>query len=581
MKIFTRKNSNRFSLVLSVIALFLIIFDIGFKKSYGIAKIFFWFYHLTLAIGLISIGIRYFIRSYKPKITVRVTDFVLGVLLLVILMVDFWSYSRETFVTHPFIYIAILLLFIRELSDLNLIFKKEYLNPAQLFIASFLVLILIGTGMLMLPRATYGGISFIDALFTATSAVCVTGLIVVDTATFFTGFGHSIILVLIQIGGLGIMTFTVYFSYFFKGGSSYHNHLMLKDMINAEKLGDVFSMVKKIILLTFGIELIGAVFIFFNINSGYFTSFGNQIYFSVFHSISSFCNAGFSTLSNNLFEEGFRFNYSLQIVVMILIVIGGIGFPVLLNTLNYLKYQIHNKLVPFTNRKAIRYRPWIVNINTKIILVTTAILLVGGTLMYYIFEYNNTLAPHSAFGKWVTAAFGAVTPRTAGYNTVDMSLLNFQTLMFMIFLMWIGASPGSTGGGIKTSTFAVATLNFFSLARGKERVEVYKREISQVSIRKAFSVIALSLIVTGVAVFLLVGLEPDKGILALTFEVFSAYSTVGLSTGITDDMSYFGKIVLIFTMFIGRVSMFTILVAFLKSVKSKSYQYPKESILIN
>lgn len=581
MKIFTRKNSNRFSLVLSVIALFLIIFDIGFKKSYGIAKIFFWFYHLTLAIGLISIGIRYFIRSYKPKITVRVTDFVLGVLLLVILMVDFWSYSRETFVTHPFIYIAILLLFIRELSDLNLIFKKEYLNPAQLFIASFLVLILIGTGMLMLPRATYGGISFIDALFTATSAVCVTGLIVVDTATFFTGFGHSIILVLIQIGGLGIMTFTAYFSYFFKGGSSYHNHLMLKDMINAEKLGDVFSMVKKIILLTFGIELIGAVFIFFNINSGYFTSFGNQIYFSVFHSISSFCNAGFSTLSNNLFEEGFRFNYSLQIVVMILIVIGGIGFPVLLNTLNYLKYQIHNKLVPFTNRKAIRYRPWIVNINTKIILVTTAILLVGGTLMYYIFEYNNTLAPHSAFGKWVTAAFGAVTPRTAGYNTVDMSLLNFQTLMFMIFLMWIGASPGSTGGGIKTSTFAVATLNFFSLARGKERVEVYKREISQVSIRKAFSVIALSLIVTGVAVFLLVGLEPDKGILALTFEVFSAYSTVGLSTGITDDMSYFGKIVLIFTMFIGRVSMFTILVAFLKSVKSKSYQYPKESILIN
>ncbi|HET8854818.1 MAG TPA: potassium transporter TrkG [Salinimicrobium sp.] len=581
MKIFSIKNSNRFSLVLSVIALFLIIFDIGFKKSYGIAKIFFWFYHLTLAIGLISIGIRYLIKSYKPKITVRVTDFALGVLLLVILMVDFWSYSRETFVTHPFIYIAILLLFIRELSDLNLIFKKEYLNPAQLFIASFLVLILVGTGMLMLPRATYGGISFIDALFTATSAVCVTGLIVVDTATFFTGFGQSVIMVLIQIGGLGIMTFTAYFSYFFKGGSSYHNHLMLKDMINAEKLGDVFSMVKKIILLTFGIELVGAVIIFFTLKQNYFSSLGDQLYFSVFHSISSFCNAGFSTLSNGLFEEGFRFNYSLQIIIMILFIIGGIGFPVLLNTLNYLKYQILNKLVPFTNRKAIKYRPWIVNINTKIILVTTAVLLVGGTVLYYTFEYNNTLASHSEFGKWVTAAFGAATPRTAGFNTVDMSLLNFHTLMIMIFLMWIGASPGSTGGGIKTSTFAVATLNFFSLARGKERVEVYKREISQVSIRKAFSVIALSLIVTGIAIFLLVGLEPDKGILALTFEVFSAYSTVGLSTGITDDMSYFGKIVLIFTMFIGRVSMFTILVAFLKSVKSKSYQYPKESILIN
>lgn len=545
------------------------------------AKVFFWFYHLSLIIGILSVVFRYFLAKYKPKITVKITDFFLAALALVILLIDFWSYSIEAFEPHPLIYITILFLFFRELSDLNLIFKREYLNPAQLFVGSFLLIIILGTGLLMLPRATYTGISFIDALFTSTSAVCVTGLIVVDTSSYFTRFGQTIILILIQIGGLGIMTFTTYFSYFFKGGSSFQSHLMLKDMINAEKLGDVFSMVKKIILVTFAIEIIGAFLVFINLNSGLFSSLRDQFFFSVFHAISSFCNAGFSTLGNGLFEEEFRFNYGLQIIIMVLFIIGGIGFPIVFNFIKYIKYQIENKLIPFSKRQSIIHQPWVINLNTKIVLTTTALLLGTGTILFYIFEYNNTLAPHSGFGKLVTAAFGAATPRTAGFNTVDISSLNFYTMMVIIFLMWIGASPGSTGGGIKTSTFAIATLNFFSLSRGKDRIEAFRREISFVSLRKAFAVISLSLVIIGFAIFLLRGFEEDKNLLALTFEVFSAYSTVGLSTGITGELSYFGKMVIIFTMFIGRVSMFTILVALLRSVKNQSYQYPKESILIN
>lgn len=576
-----RKTSNYLSLLILGISLILIIFDIGFKKSFELKKIFFWVYHLSLLTGVINVGLRYILYRYRPKISVRISDFFLCAFIVLIFLNDFWSFSIAGYETGPLVYLTIFFLFIRELSDLDLIFKRDYLNPAQLFVISFMVIILLGTGMLMLPRSTTDGISFIDALFTATSAVCVTGLIIADTATYFTHFGHNVILVLIQIGGLGIMTFTAYFSYFFKGGTSFHNHLMLKDMINAEKLGDVFSMVKRIILLTFGIELAGALIIFLNLNSSNFANLGDQIYFSVFHAISSFCNAGFSTLSNGLYEEGFRFNYGLQFIIMLLFITGGIGFPVLMNTINYFKYQIKRKITPLRKRNTIKYRPWIVNINTRIILVTTAVLLGGGTILFYLFEYDNALAGHSGWGKWIMAAFGAATPRTAGFNTVDMSSLGFHTLMITIFLMWIGASPGSTGGGIKTSTFAVATLNFFSLARGKDRVEAFKREISFVSIRKAFAVICLSLIIIGISVFLLIGFEENNDLLALTFEVFSAYSTVGLSTGITGGLSDPGKIVLIVTMFIGRVSMFTILVAFLRTVKNQNYQYPKESILIN
>jgi len=275
----------------------------------------------------------------------------------------------------------------------------------------------------MLPNSTYDGISAINALFTSTSAVCVTGLSVVDTGTYFTGFGITIIIILIQIGGLGIMTFASYFSYFFTGGSSYENHLVLSDMTNVDKLGEVFSTLKNIILLTFVIETIGAIFIFYNIDESVIPGLYNRISFSFFHSISGFCNAGFSTLPNGLYESGFRFNYPLHLTLAFLIIFGGLGFPIVFNTFKYLKHVIITNILSFNKKLETYHVPWVLNLNSRIILITTFGLIVSGTVLFYILEYNNTLMPHSHFGKIVTAFFGSVTTRTAGFNTIDNSAL--------------------------------------------------------------------------------------------------------------------------------------------------------------
>ncbi|MBN2175240.1 MAG: TrkH family potassium uptake protein, partial [Bacteroidales bacterium] len=292
---------------------------------------------------------------------------------------------------------------------------------------------------------------------------------------------------------------------------------------------------------------------------------------------SGFCNAGFSTLENSLYEQGFRFNYLLHFTIAILFIIGGIGFPIVFNTITYLKHIILNRLLS----KRSKYAPWIIGINTRIVVITTISLLAVGTLLFYIFEYNNTLSEHGAFGKIITAFFSAATPRTAGFNTVDTSTLHFSTIMIILVLMWVGASPGSTGGGIKTSTFAIAILNFMSIAKGKDRIEVFKREISPISIRRAFAILTLSIIVIGMSILLLVYYDGEKGLLPLAFESFSAFSTVGLSLGITGTLSDPGKIIIIFTMFIGRVSMLTILVAFMRRMVNLKYKFPTEDVLIN
>jgi len=435
--------------------------------------------------------------------------------------------------------------------------------------------------LLMLPNATHSGITLIDAMFTSTSAVCVTGLIVVDTGSFFTQFGQIIILMLIQAGGIGIMTFTSYFSYFFKGVSSYENQLVLGQITNTEKISEVFTVLKKIILITFLIEGLGALFIFQSIDSTVIPYLNKRIFFSVFHSISGFCNAGFSTLRNSFFEGPYQFNYPMHLIIASLIILGGLGFPIVFNLLKFIKAKIVYFLLGFYNKKRQQYIPGLININTRIVLITTLVLIAGGTLLFYLFEYNNTLSGHSFGGKIATAFFGAVTTRTAGFNTVDTAALSIPTLFIVIFLMWVGASPNSTGGGIKTSSFAIALLNILSIARGKSRLEVYNREISSTTVKKAFAIIVLSVFVISIAILSISLFEPDKSLLNISFECVSAYSTVGLSRGITADLSFASKLILIFTMFIGRVSTLTLLIAIIKKARPEIYRYPSESILIN
>jgi len=578
------KTFFQITFLLSLIGLFVLITDFGYDQSEPIQGYINGYYFLILALGILATVIRYV--TLKKNIHDKVFIFDAVSLLIIIYIIFIHFFSQEAHRHLSFLYndnwlkFAILLTLIREFAEQKINYKRTLLNPAQLFIASFLVIIFIGTLLLMLPNATYTEISYLDALFTSASAVCVTGLIVVDTGTFFTQFGQTIILLLIQLGGIGILTFASYFSYFFKGGSNYENQLVLSDLTNSQKLSDVFSTLKRILVITFSIEIIGGLLIYTSLNNALLPTIFERTFFAAFHAVSAFCNAGFSTLPNSLYESGFRFNYPLQSYIIVLFVIGGLGFPIVVNVLKYLKYWIVNKFQNFSKNN-IQHKPWVLNLNSRITLITTFSLTIIGTVLFYLSEYNNLLAPHSGIGKVVTALFGATTPRTAGFNTVDMAALNFSTLMLVFLLMWIGASPASPGGGIKKSTFAIATLNFLSLAKGKTRIEIYRREISDISVRRAFAVISLSLFVIGSGIIAISVFDSDKDLKSIAFECFSAYSTVGLSIGITASLSSASKFVIILIMFIGRVSMLSILIAVIKKVKHKNYRYPTEEITIN
>ncbi|MFO7827422.1 MAG: potassium transporter TrkG, partial [Bacteroidales bacterium] len=545
---------KKIPLLISSLALFILIYEFGFERSLIDSRIVSQFYILTIVIGIIFILGRYIKKKSRPRLRVLVIDIILvGFLIFQVLN------SLNILENYPYLFryqgvftfFAIFIVFIRELFVISFNLKQFTVNPAQLFITSFFSLIIFGSLLLLLPNATYEGIEVIDALFTSTSAVCVTGLIVVDTGSYFTLFGQFIIIFLVQAGGLGIMTFASYFGYFFKGGASYETQLLLYDFTSTEKLGDVLKTLKRIILITFILELIGAILIFQSISKIEILSFSERLFFSFFHSVSGFCNAGFSTLENSFFELPFRFNYSLHLIIAVLIILGGIGFPIVFNLLKYLKIKSINFIKYLFQQKEYVHSPWIINLNTRIVLATTFVLILFGFVMFFILEYDNTLAEHSMYGKIVASFFGSVTTRTAGFNTVDTSMLNIPIVMVILFLMWIGASPGSTGGGIKTSTFAIAVFNFISLAKGRQRIEILQREISQVSVNRASAIMILSILVIFISSFGINVFDSDKGLLSIFFEVVSAHSTVGLSRGITASLSNPGKFILILTMFVG------------------------------
>lgn len=568
----------------SFIALFLMIYDLGFNTLNDYHYHLNVFYNICLSIGMLAIVRRYFNKDNHETLGVKIFD-CFSIVLFLILIIARWQpeHTIRFFDSNAVISFGLFLMLVRGFSVLQLNLKQTRMNPAQLFVVSFLLIIFIGAFMLSFPKATNtpGSMRYIDALFTATSAVCVTGLSTVDIGAQFTIFGKTVMIFLMECGGLGIMTLASYFSFFFRGKASYGNQLVLKDMSYIDKLGDVFATLKRIIIISGIIQFIGMIAIFISIRHQHFESLFDRVFFSIFHAVSAFCNAGFSTLPENLYTFEYRFNYPLHLIIAGLFIMGGLGFPIVFNVYKYVKHLIINKILPFSMKEAKIHIPRVINLSTRIILITTAVLIVGGTAVVYISEYNNTLAEHSGFGKLVTAFFTATSPRTAGFATVDNNLFTTSTFLVVILLMWIGASPVSTGGGIKTSTFAIAVLNIWALMKGRSRIEVYRREVDQLSVQRAFAIIFLSLFVIGIAIFALSFFEPKTDLLRLAYEAFSAYSTSGLSTGITAQLTDPSKVTLIMLMFIGRVSMLTILIAISKKEKLTNYRYPTEEILIN
>ena len=560
----------------------LLIYDFGFHSSITESFDLDLFYYYALLVGLVSSVLTYINDRKRIYQRIAILDGLSGLFSGVLLALHFFTPENYEFrqVSEQFSLekFAAALLFFKGFLDLRVSYRRTALNPAQLFLISFVVIILGGTLLLSLPGATYEGIGLLDALFTATSAVCVTGLIVVDTATHFTFFGQSILLFLIQIGGLGILTFVSYFSYFFKGEISYEKQIAINQINSSGAIGKELGLLKNILIITLSIEAFSALLIFYNTDPAAFNSLSERVFFSVFHAVSAFCNAGFSTLSDSLMQGGFQFNYGLQLAIILTFVLGGLGFPIVSNIVSYLSYKTKGVFSFFDKPN---YRPWVLTLNSRIALITTIVLTVGGTPVFFGLEKDGVLSSHSGFGKLVTALFGATTPRTAGFNTVDASHFRFPTLLLTMFLMWVGASPKSTGGGIKTSTLAIAILNILSLAKGRERIELYRREIVEVAVKRAFAMISLSIIVIAIGVLGISAFEPDLTMIEIAFESVSAYSTTGLSMGITSSLSPISKFIIIILMFVGRVSALTVLIAIFRNVINQNYRYPKEEITIH
>jgi len=452
-------------------------------------------------------------------------------------------------------------------------------------IASFLVLIVSGAGLLMLPRASAGeNVSFVDALFTATSATCVTGLIVKDTGGDFSLMGQLVILSLIQLGGLGIVVFGAVFALLLGQALSLRESVAMQDLLSARTLSRIGNMIAFIFVGTLLIEAVGAVSVFrmWDDVPGRVANVQQQWFFSVFHSISAFCNAGFSLFDDSL--RSYNRRPEVYVVICPLIILGGLGFGVLYDLANIAADRV--KLF-FKRRFSKQHRfsmetPKKMRLQTKIVLSISAFLIVSGMLAILLFERYAGQSGSAGNPGVLGAFFQSVTARTTGFNTVDISQLSPSSRFVLILLMFVGGSPGSTAGGIKTVTLVVIIMTAFAALRKRQEVEMFKRSVRTVVVGRAITVTLLFVAVLFAAALALSITENENGFTMsqIFFEAGSALGTVGLTTGITPSLTTAGKLIIIVVIFIGRLGPLTLLAALTFNLKPARYNYPDEAIIV-
>lgn len=450
--------------------------------------------------------------------------------------------------------------------------KTNRLHPSQVLVLGFTTLIIVGAALLSLPAASADGhsVSAIDALFTATSAVCVTGLVVLDTGTQFSMFGQIVILLLIQTGGLGFMTMASLIFLLIGKQITLRERILIKESLNEFKISSMVRLVKTVLQFTFSIELLGAGLLSFRFIPQF--GVGEGIYRSIFHSISAFCNAGFDLNGGFKSFSDYAADPLINFTFMGLIILGGLGFVVVFDIVNKLK-----------NLKTARLA-----LHSKLVLYASGILIITGLIGYFALEFSNpnTLGALSPKGKVLAGMFQAITPRTAGFSTIDQGQLTIGSKLLTMVLMFIGASPAGTGGGIKTTTAVVVFLLIVSVASGKEEITVMKRRISRQITLRAITLFVGGLVLVMAVTFLLVIIESGKGGLFtfenIMFEAFSAFGTVGLGTGITPYLQPLSRIVVIFTMFAGRVGLLTVMYALANRMHrtDTEVRYNEENVMI-
>ncbi len=585
--------SNMLSYIISLLMILTVVYDHGFivseREHLFISDI----YTFVWCIFFIDTTLQLLFNFSEVRQEYRVLSWLLCALLYLSLVPmlcyppaeSSWLYGIWA-VLDSAAYSIIMLstLSILRLSNGVILLMKKSVNPSVIFSISFFVFILIGTGMLMMPRSTYEGISFVDALFTATSAVCVTGLTTVDVATTFTTIGQLFIMVLIQIGGLGVMTLTSFFAMFFMGNASLNNQVMMCDMVSSKSMNSLLKTLLYILGFTIIIELAGALFIFLTLRGTLDMTLQGELAFSLFHSISAFCNAGFSTLPNSLGGEILMsHNNPFYIVISTLIILGGLGFPILVNLYESSRYHILRiwECVKSKTGEPIQKRVHLYDLNTRIVLRMTGILLVGGTLAIALLEWNNAFAGMATMDKIVQSFFNAVSPRTAGFSSVNVGTFSLQSLLLVIVLMVIGGGTQSTAGGLKVNVFAVVLLNLRAILYGENRVTAFNRQISDKSIRSSNSALILYLMFAFVGFFTLTCLEPEASVMSLVFETISALSTVGSSLSLTSTLGEDSKIVIVVLMFVGRVGVLTMASSLIKQHTNLRLKYPNDNIIIS
>ncbi|WP_195264017.1 TrkH family potassium uptake protein [Clostridium sp. 1001275B_160808_H3] len=439
--------------------------------------------------------------------------------------------------------------------------KKFRLKGVQILALGFLIAILIGGIILSLPISSRTGepTNFLDAIFTSTSAVCVTGLITLDTSTHWSVFGQSVIMTLIEIGGLGFMSFAVLISLILGKKITLRERLVMQEAMNTYSIQGLVKMVKYVLVFTVSVQFFGALLLSTQFVPEYGIARG--MFYSVFHSISAFCNAGFDLLGTSL--VGYSSNSVVILVISALIIIGGLGFTVLL------------EIYEFKGIKKL-------SLHSKLVLITTAILVFGGAILMFIFEYNNveTIANMNIKDKLLNSFFASVSPRTAGFNSVSTSGMTLASKFLTIILMFIGGSPGSTAGGLKTVTFGILVLTVICVIKGREDTEVFGRRFTKEIVYKSFTLLFIGVSLVIFATMILSYTEVGSSFIDLLYETTSAFGTVGLTLGLTPNLSSIGKILIMLMMYFGRVGPLTVMLALTRKRKKSGYKYPEGKILI-
>jgi len=438
--------------------------------------------------------------------------------------------------------------------------KISSLKPPQLLVVGFMAVILLGSILLSTPWASNDGLSsdWLTALFTATTAVCVTGLVVVDTGTHWSIFGQIVIMLLIQIGGLGIMSFATLFALLLRKKIFFKQRIIMQQALGNFSVQGIVNIFKYLLIFSFLFEAIGALIL--TLHWLPTMGFAKALWFGIFHAISAFNNAGIDLFGNFNNLTGFSTDLTINMVISSLIIFGGLGF--------YVIYELYN----YKNDRKL-------SLHSKVVLITTGALIVLGTVIIFAAEYNHALRELAPAHKLLAAYFQSVSPRTAGFNTIDLNTLFLPTQLLIMALMFVGGSPGSTAGGIKTSTFTVLWVAIFSILRGKKDAEIFKRRIEANEVSRALAIALLSISVIFMMTFL-ISFSNDYGLVRILFEVVSALGTVGLSLNLTPQLNEIGRILIIITMFLGRLGPITIGYALVFRQQQANVRYPEGKIMI-